>query len=397
MKRIKEMLAFRKAVSHKTSGIGFVFSGGGSRAAYQVGALKALVPYLDRSPDPITVVVGCSVGALNGLLFSAGLKHSPAEAVQKLEALWRERTFKNSFSDAPSAAFFRAIKMAILQYMSPGPKPTSSSLFDPWPLMERLDGLLVEHGGLHPDNRHPSLHSVGVMTTVEGEERKPLLFLSSHKELDHELMEGASFDISYVEELTAKHGFASAALPSVLPPVELDTEAGMVRLVDGGISQNIPVDPAVRLGAKKVIVLDISGRNWWLDHYGEAHDTRPTWEVPADLETFCMRPPDTFLIRNKEPLGPLLEEAVGKSTRKFIAALGPTWPIFKLLKTKLGKTLAYEAMSYVALDTDYLHGLIERGYQETTQLLKDKEEIEFQHTGSVKDILLSIYHKVSGK
>jgi hypothetical protein len=298
--------------------------------------------------------------------------------VQELESVWRERNFRNTFAGTPSQAFFRAIKMAVMQYLSPGPNPTTSAIFDPTPLMQRVDGIIETNGGLTPEKREPHLEAVGVMTTIEGAERKPLLFLSSHKTYGKEIMEGASFEVCYVSAISAKHGFASAALPSVLPPVELDTENGKVRLVDGGISQNIPVDPAVRLGAERVIVIDVSGRDWWLNRYGEAHDTRPSWEVPAALKTFCMRPPETFVARCKKPLGGLLKEAVASSRGKFMAAVGPVWPVFSLLKNKLGEELAYEAMSYVALDPDYLTGLIERGYDETRMLLKDRTQVEFK-------------------
>jgi hypothetical protein len=244
--------------------------------------------------------------------------------------------------------------------------------------MDRIDSVIARYGGLHPDQRDPNLQAVGVMTTIEGAERKPLLFMSSHKRMDPEIVQGASFETCYVESLTAKHGFASAALPSVLPPVELDTEAGRVRLVDGGISQNVPVDPAVRMGAERVIVLDVSGRDWWHNRYGEAHDTRPKWEVPAGLQTFCLRPPETFVARCQEPLGPILRAVVHSSTKRFMAAVGPVWPVFSLLKQKMGEAIAYEVMTYVALDPDYLHGIIEQGFNETTLLLRKKSEISFQ-------------------
>ncbi|MCB0310718.1 MAG: patatin-like phospholipase family protein, partial [Bdellovibrionales bacterium] len=266
-----------------------------------------------------------------------------------------------------------------LQYMSPGPNPSSSSIFDPSPLMHRVDQVINDYGGLTPEKRAPCLKAIGVMATVEGATRKPILFMSSHKRIDQQMMAGAFYEICYLDELHAKHGFASAALPSVLPPVELDTEEGSVHLIDGGISQNVPVDPAVRLGANRVIVIDISGRNWWLDRYGESHDTRPEWELAAGPETFCLRPPETFLIRPRQPLGPILKRAVAKSTRKFISAVGPIWPIFSLLKNKLGEDVAYEVMSYVALDPDYIRGVIERGYNETTAMLRNKRQIEFKH------------------
>ena len=225
--------------------------------------------------------------------------------------------------------------------------------------------------------RDPQLLAVGVMTTIEGKERKPLLFVNAKERLDNSLLAGASFEVLYVEQLFGKHGLASAALPSVLPPVELDVEVGKVRLVDGGISQNIPVDPAVRFGAERVIILDISGRQWWHDQYGEQHDKRPDWEVPASMETFCFRPPESFVVRNGKPFGPILKAAVSQSTRDFIGSLGASWPIFTLLKRKMGEDLAFEVMSYVALHPDYARALVELGYNETLARLRDGEGMEF--------------------
>jgi len=377
---------FEKPLSRQVGEIGLVLSGGGSRAAYQAGALKALIPYLGKETHPISVVVGSSIGAINGLVFAACLKTGIGESVKQLELLWKERNFRNTFSGSPSQAFIRAIRIAVLQYMSPGPNPTNNSVFNPTPLMNRIDSVLEEYGGLDPEDRSPDLESVAVMTTIEGPERKPMLFVSSHRELNDEEMLGSSFEICYVKSLTAKHGFASAALPSILPPVELDTIMGRVSLVDGGISQNIPVDPAARLGAKRVIVIDVSGRNWWFDHYGEAQDTRPTWEVPAAMDTFCLRPPDTFVSKCQKPLGPLLKLAVGTSRSKFMRAVGPTWPIFTLLSKRFGEDVAYEAMSYVALDEDYIAALMERGYNETMSLLRNQTEVHFEHLRSYEEL-----------
>lgn len=386
----KPSLVIKQPLRFTDSNLGIVLSGGGSRAAYQAGALKALIPFLESNSQQISVIVGSSIGALNGLILGACLKRGVSSAIDELESLWVERTFRNTFHGSPSRAFLRAIRMGFLQYMSPGPNPSTRAIFDPTPLMQRIDQVLVEYGGLAPENRETNLRAVAVMTTVEGAERKPLLFASTHHQMDVETLEGASFEVCYVDDLSAKHGFASAALPSVLPPVELDTEHGRIRLVDGGISQNVPVDPAARLGAERVIVVDVSGRNWWLDRYGEAHDTRPSWEIPADLKTYCFRPPDTFVARCRHPLGPILKQAVTQSTSKFIAAVGPTWPVFQLLKKKLGEDIAYEAMSYVALDPDYVQALIECGYNETRALLKDKLEVQFKPLEAQTELLQSV-------
>ncbi len=375
-------ISFKKTDTSELTQIGLVLSGGGSRAAYQVGALRALEPYLDKKHSPISVLVGSSIGAVNALILGAGLKQGLHASIQEIENLWVERTFRNSFAGSPSRAFLRSIKIAILQYMSPGPNPSSTAIFDPTPLMQRVDLAIQKFGGLTPDNRATQLKAVAVITTIEGAQRKPLLFVSSHKRYEAEILNGASFEICYVVNISATHGFASAALPSVLPPVELDTDAGKVRLVDGGISQNVPVDPAVRLGADKVVVIDISGRDWWHNRFDESHDKRPSWEVPAESKTYCMRPPETFVVRCQKPLGPLLKSVVGGSTRKFMAAAGVTWPLFTILKNKFGEEVAYEFMTYVALDPDYSRAVIERGFDETKKLLSNRRELEFRSNDS---------------
>lgn len=362
----------RRSFSTHGGDVGIVLSGGGARAAYQIGALRAIAPHLLRHSSPASIIVGSSIGAINGLMLGATFGRGLLEALTIIEDVWRERVFRNTFEGTPSTAFFRAVKMAMVQYLAPGPNPSTEAIFNPRPLMRRVDHVIDEHGGLAPDALQGSLHTVAVMTTVEGQQRKPLLFVSSKKDPHTDLLKGASFEVNFVKRLHAKHGFASAALPSVLPPVELDTDNGTVRLVDGGISINVPVDPAARLGAEQVVVVDISGRKWWHDRYEEPHDTRPTWEVESGSDTFCIRPPETLVFRNKDGLGKLLKASVGGSTKKFIEALGPVWPVFQLLKRKLGEELAYEVMSYVALDPDYVQALLETGFNETHQELQKR-------------------------
>ncbi len=359
--------------SQNFKSIGLVLSGGGSRAAYQVGALRALSSYLNQADNSISAIVGSSIGSVNGLILAATLKNGFSQSVELLNDLWISRNYKNTFSGSPSMAFVRAIRIAVTQALNPGPSTSETTVFNPTPLMTEVDNVIKAHGGLNPDKRAKSLTSVGVMTTIDGSERKPLLFLSSKEEIDPVYMEGASFEIQYTSDLNAKHAFASAALPSILPPVEIHSNQEVkVKLVDGGISQNVPVDPCVRLGATDIIAIDISGRNWWFDQYHEPYDKRPSWEVKAKDYTFCFKPPQILYIREKINMGRILKAAVGRSNSKFIRAVGPVWPLFSLLKKKLGEAAALEAMTYVALDEEYLQGIIELGFDETTKMLEAK-------------------------
>ena len=364
---IPHRLHFAKSES---SVLGIVLSGGGVRAAYQVGALRAVSQCLPNELDKTAVVVGSSIGAVNGLIFGACLIGGADHAIDVLANTWRERTFSNTFLGSPSRAFIRSVRAAMAQFMDPGPRGSGISIFDPAPLVSEVDQIIKSHGGLSPKVRAPTLKAVCVMTTVEGKARKPLLFLSSQVHIGEEEMRGASFELCYEDNLTAAHGFGSAALPSVLPPVDLVAGEAKVRVVDGGISQNVPVDPAVRLGCNKIILVDVSGRSWWHDKYGQAHDHRPTWEVPSANDTFCLRPPETLTFRCQKALGPILKNTAGASRKRFAAAVGPIWPLFQLVRAKLGDEAAYEVMSYVAMDGEYLNALMETGYHETMDMLR---------------------------
>jgi predicted acylesterase/phospholipase RssA len=356
-------------VSDTNKKIALVLSGGGSRAAYHVGSLKALVNHSDLQYKDISVIAGTSIGAVNSLILGAGAHGSLSDVVNLLEEIWRNRTYRTTFTGHMSKAFLRAIQVAMLRYRSPSPVATTKAIFDPTPLREEVDRAIASLGGIHKDKLGGGLNAVAVMTTLEGVKRKAMLLATCKNDPTEEDLQGSNFELLSLPSLNASHGFASAALPSVLPAVDLNIDKREVRLVDGGICDNVPVDPALRLGAESSILFDCSGRRWWFDHYKEPHDTKPTWEVPASETSFCMVPTKSLDCVNIKPFGPLLKEAVGRSTSDFIDALGPTWPIFRILKYKMGEELAYEVLSYTALHQSYVEALIERGYNETKELL----------------------------
>lgn len=361
---------------------GLVLSGGGTRAAYQVGVLRAVAEWLDQEQISLSVAVGTSIGAVNTVVFSTCYHAGYKESIRVLEELWTERTYRNTFRGSVSFSFLRALKLGFIQYLSPGPKASSFSLFDPKPLLTRIDQLLADYGALDTRETRSSLRSVAVMTTREGISRKGLLIINCKDKPPAYAMNGVPFDVHYVDKLSAAHAFASAALPSVLPPVELSLDTGQMQLVDGGIADNIPVDPAVRLGATDVIVIDVSGKKWWCDHYGKSYDVSDPWETVSAAGSFCVRPQRILEFTNPGSLGDVLRAAIGKSTRDYIAALGPTWPVFKLLKHRLGEDIAYEIMSYAVIHKDYIAALIEKGYQDAhAKLFRHHSEEEFHPLG----------------
>jgi NTE family protein len=182
-----------------------VLGGGGNLGATQVGMLRAL---LERGIKP-DVLVGCSVGALN----AAGLAADPTlDGVERLEQVWRELDGEAIVASGRlSALWLLTRKYRSLQQNDGLRKLIQSSL--PFRTFEEA--------------RVP-LHVVATSLRTGGERwfhRGPV-----------------------VEPI-----LASAALPAVFPPVEIDGEM----LIDGAVVNNVPISKAVELGATRIYVLHV--------------------------------------------------------------------------------------------------------------------------------------------
>jgi NTE family protein len=180
----------------------FVLGGGGVLGAHEVGMLRALSDAGIR-PD---LVVGTSVGAINGALVAA----DPAGAAARLTRLWQGGALRQAFSET---LWGRAVRLA--------------------------------RSGTH-------LHAIEPLADALGE----LLPGSDFTDLELPFQCVAAS----IEHATA-HWFssgpvvpavlASCAVPGLLPPVEISGE----HYFDGGLVDSIPVGHAARLGAATVYVL----------------------------------------------------------------------------------------------------------------------------------------------
>lgn len=180
-----------------------VLSGGGSLGAVQVGMLQAL---LARGVTP-DMVVGCSVGAINGAWLAA---HPDRKGADELAGIWRSIRRSDVFPVRPLTAL-RALA------------GRGDHLVDPRP----LERLLRRHLGVD---------------RIEAT-RVPLHLVTT------EVTTGRAVLLSRGDLVTGV--LASAAIPGVFPPVRV----GDHQLVDGGVVDHAPIAHAVRLGATTVHVL----------------------------------------------------------------------------------------------------------------------------------------------
>ena len=181
----------------------FVLSGGGNLGAVQVGMLQALA---DRGVVP-DLLVGTSVGAINAAFLAAG--PSPAR-IEALADVWSRIGRRDVFPTSPFSAV-RAVA------------GRSNSFVDPRPLRRLLEQF-VTYGRIES-----AAWPLAVVAT----------------------------DVTTGMEVVLRHGdvvdavMASAAIPSVFPPVELDGHT----LMDGGVVNNTAISVAGSLGADTVYVL----------------------------------------------------------------------------------------------------------------------------------------------
>ena len=204
-------------------GTAVVLGGGGLLGAVQVGMIRALEDAGVR-PD---VVVGTSVGAVNGAVLAAV---PPGEAADRLDELWR----------SPGArAVFNAGTVSRLRELA----RTGTAAHSPEPLREAL---LAQLGAVRFEDLPVPFQCCAACIEDAAEEW---------------------FDSGPVVDAV----LASAAVPGLLPPVE----RGGHHYFDGGLVNSIPLGRAVELGARRVFVLQVGRIEQPL------RPPRRPWEVAA--------------------------------------------------------------------------------------------------------------------
>jgi NTE family protein len=233
--------------------IGLVLAGGGARGAYEVGALSALLPWLEteyeQRPD---VIVGTSVGALNAAYLAANA-HNDAEALME-EALHKwlgigyRQVLNPVFSVGELTTAARLTLSVLLRRVLP------YSLLDPAPLEATLANLIA-FGDIRRNRENELLAACAVVATAAHTNRS-VVFHDGGSNPPSDDRRG----IDYVPtEIHEEHVRASAAIPVAFPAVEVKEprESGGWYF-DGGTRLNTPIKPALKLGAERMIVIGLN-------------------------------------------------------------------------------------------------------------------------------------------
>ncbi|HBM08586.1 MAG TPA: Patatin, partial [Pseudomonas sp.] len=213
---------------------GLILSGGGARAAYQVGVLSAIADLLpDSSRNPFPVIVGTSAGAINAVSLACGALHF-CEAVRRLSNVWRSiHTDQVYRSDWPGV-LHQASRFIGHSVLGIG-KQVPVALLDSSPLARLLEREL-DFSGIAAAMRHRQLRAIAV-TAFGYESAEAVTFYHGHGAIDPWLRHRR---VGVPTRLAIPHLLASSAIPLIFEPVKINREY----FGDGAVRQTAPISPA---------------------------------------------------------------------------------------------------------------------------------------------------------
>ena len=228
--------------------LGLVLTGGGARAAYQVGALRALAELFGSGPLPFPVVCGVSAGAINGSSLAAGADDFPG-AVKHLTDTWLALTPEHVYrTDALSLVSIGSGWFRGLTAGGTAPPRRYNHLLDTSPLRELL-GREIRFEAIREHVARGLVRGVAISAT-NYETGTSVTFFDGAPEMRPW---ARSRRMGVKTPITLDQVMASAAIPIFFPPVQV----GGSWFGDGGVRLAAPMSPALHLGADRVLVIGI--------------------------------------------------------------------------------------------------------------------------------------------
>jgi NTE family protein len=228
---------------------GLILTGGGARAAYQVGVLKGIASLLPRSVyNPFPIICGTSAGAINALSI-AGRAGPFRLRTSKLERIWHELTPADVYRTDPIGVVKNTFHL-LASFVHSGygiGKPVS--LLDNAPLRKMMDNY-VKLDYLNTAIENGELEGIAI-TAMSYASGQSVTFYQGHPQLtpwNRSRRRGEKID------LTIDHLMASTAIPGLFPAVKI----GQDYFGDGAVRQLKPISPALHMGASKLLIVGVS-------------------------------------------------------------------------------------------------------------------------------------------
>ncbi len=255
---------------------GLILSGGGARAAYQVGVLAAIERMRREAGaaqgNPFPVISGTSAGAINAAFLASNADRYDL-AIKELVGVWRnfqvEQVYRSDVLGMIRSGA-RWLSLLSLGWLIAQKKLRPKSLLNNDPLSEllaqRIDlkrlPTLLDQGHLKALAITASSYSTGEHVTFYDSCQAVTPWVRNQR-----LAQRCS--------LSHEHLLASSAIPFIFPAMRLDGPQGHAFFGDGSMRQTAPISPAIHLGASKIFVVG-AGRMLEPPKKNESEPTYPS-------------------------------------------------------------------------------------------------------------------------